>query len=79
MNRPAPWLTKLRATLGAGAFAWELGVDHMHHWPAVFVVCFWLLGGPVEQLIQFFTSGRIQINVRRKDDEDEPKPKDGDA
>lgn len=71
MNRPAPWLTKLRALLGAAAFAWELGVDHLNHWPAVFVIVFWLLGGPVEEIVKFFTAGRIQISVRDKDEEND--------
>lgn len=72
MNRPAPWLTKLRALLGAGALSWEFGVDRLNHWPAVFVIVFWLLGGPVESLIKFLTAGRLEINVR-KDPEPEEK------
>jgi hypothetical protein len=38
------------------------------------ILAFWLLGGPIEEMIRFFTGGRIQINVRH-DEPDNPKKK----
>lgn len=69
MNENNSWLVKLRAVLGTGALAWSLGVDHLQHWPTEMVLVFWLLGAPLEELIRFFTEGRVQINVRDKKDE----------
>jgi hypothetical protein len=59
------WLTRLRFVLGSGVLVWELQVDRLHHWPPTFVLAVWLLGGPVEQLVRFFTDGRIQIVQER--------------
>lgn len=67
------WRTRLRFLLGTGVLGWELGVDHLRHWPPTFILAVWLLGGPVAQVITFLTSGRIQIVVREpeKDENDD--------
>lgn len=75
MKTSAVWLTIWRSILGAGLLAWELGVDQLRHWPPIFVFAFWLLGGPIEEIVRFVTSGRIQINVRDSG-KDEPPGKD---
>ena len=56
------WLTRLRALLGTGVLVWELGLDHLHHWP-VFILIVWLLGGPVDKLVTLLTSGRFQLVI----------------
>lgn len=68
----APIIRLAQAAAGIGDLTWEFMVDHLHHWPPTFVLAFWLLGGPLEQLILFLTSGRVQINIRPPDkDKDE--------
>lgn len=72
MRAPDQWLVRLRALLGAAVVGWELAVDHLQHWPPTLILAFWLLGGPIEEMVRFFTGGRLQINVRPgHDDEDE--------
>lgn len=69
------WVLRLRALLGSAVVGWELGVDRLQHWPPTLILAFWLLGGPIEEMIRFFTGGRLQINVHRDDSDDEAKPK----
>lgn len=65
-----PWRTKLKGFLATVLLGWELFADHFNHWPGALVAMFWLLGGPVESLITFFTAGRVQITMP----DDKPKP-----
>jgi hypothetical protein len=67
------WVLRLRALLGAAVVGWELAVDRLHHWPPTLILAFWLLGGPIEELVRFFTGGRIQINVRPDDETEKGK------
>lgn len=72
------WVLRLRALLGSAVVGWELGVDRLQHWPPTLILAFWLLGGPIEEMIRLFTAGRLQINVRPDDTDDETKTgKDG--
>lgn len=75
MKTDERWLTRLRALLGSMALLWELIADHGHQW-FVFVICLWLLGGPLEQLITFLTAGRLRIEIKRVEVRDEDKPTD---
>lgn len=69
MNRQDPWLTRLRFALGSAAFAWEVAVDRHDRW-WIIVVSLWLLGGPIEEIVRFLTAGRLQINMRRNEDDE---------
>lgn len=73
------WVLRLRALLGSAVVGWELGVDHLQHWPPTLIMAFWLMGGPIEEMIRFFTGGRLQINVHRDNDPDETKSTTKDA
>lgn len=64
------WQVVWRMAVGTAALGWELQVDSLKHWPLLIPV-FWLLGAPLELLIRFFTSGRLQINVRREEEKDD--------
>jgi hypothetical protein len=64
------WLKRLRFLLGSGVLGWELVADKLRHWPPTFVLAVWLLGGPIEQLVQFFTAGRLQITMRQREDDE---------
>lgn len=70
------WLTRLRALAGLGTLGWELGVEHGHQW-WIFILVLYLLGAPFEDLVRLFTSGRVQINIR-KDEKDHPEEQDSD-
>lgn len=76
MKAPDQWLVRLRALLGSAVVAWELGVDHLQHWPPTLILAFWLLGGPVEELIRFLTAGRLQINVKQGAEAKDDSPDD---
>lgn len=82
MNEQPPrprWLlafiTVTRAGVGIGDLSWEFVVDRLHHWPPTFVLAAWLLGAPIEELVRFFTQGRLQINVKRGEEPDEDPEK----
>lgn len=60
------WLTRLRALTGVGILAWELPVDHVHHW-WVLIIAVGLLTDSVTNAITLLTSGRIQIVVNSDD------------
>jgi|HubBroStandDraft_6_1064221.scaffolds.fasta_scaffold1394509_2 hypothetical protein len=64
------WVTRLRALVGTGVLAWELGAEQGKQW-WIFVLVVWLMGGPIEELIRFLTAGRLQIDIDRDKDEDD--------
>lgn len=70
------WVLRLRALLGSAVVGWELGADHLRHWPPTLILAFWLLGGPLEEMIRFFTGGRLQINVHQDDEKKTEKKAD---
>lgn len=69
MSTADQWLTRLRALVGTGVLAWELAAEQGTQW-WIFVLVVWLMGGPIEELIRMFTAGRLQIQIRNKDDGD---------
>lgn len=65
------WLTRLRALVGIGVLAWELTAEQGKQW-WIFVLVVWLMGGPIEELIRLLTAGRLQINVGRDEEDEDP-------
>jgi hypothetical protein len=65
-NADDRWLTRLRALLGSTAFMWDVIAGGGRLW--VIVASLWLLGGPIEQILYFLTSGRIAISVQQPPD-----------
>jgi hypothetical protein len=59
-----PWMTRFRAVLGAALAAWDAWYQHGRQW-WVWIISLYLLGAPLEELVRLFTSGRVQVNVRR--------------
>lgn len=57
------WLTRLRALLGSTAFMWDVVAGGGRLW--VIVASLWLLGGPIEQILYFLTSGRISFVIQQ--------------
>lgn len=57
------WLTRLRALLGSMAFGWDVVAGGGRLW--VIVASLWLLGGPIEQILYFLTSGRISFVIQQ--------------
>lgn len=65
------WLTRLRALAGVGILGWELPVDHVHHW-WVLIIAVGLLTDSLTSAIALLTSGRLQIVVKREDEDKDP-------